>query len=69
MTEVIEQNMDVLEGEVILSNQGIKLFKNIEALSHYVSIFAIKDYVIRDGYTQDGEYVVQLQYNKTNWGY
>lgn len=66
MGEVIEQDAEALEGEVILANQETKLFKNIEALSHYVSIFAIKHYVIRDGRTQDGKYVVQLQYNKTN---
>lgn len=69
MTEVIEQEArqcPPLEGEVILANQETKLFKNIEALSHYVSIFAIKDYVIRDGRTQAGNYVVQLQYDKTN---
>lgn len=71
MTEVIEQDVEArqcppLEGEVILANQETKLFKSIEALSHYVSIFGIKDYVIRDGRTQAGKYVVQLQYNKTN---
>ena len=69
MTEVIEQEArqcPPIEGEVILANQETKLFKNIEALSHYVSIFGIKDYVIRDGHTQDGSYCVALQYNKTN---
>lgn len=64
MTEVIEQDVEALEGDVVLASNGEKLFKSVAACADYVSIFGIKDYNIRDGYTQDGKYVVQLQYNK-----
>lgn len=71
MTEIIEENTEVLEGELIIAHDGQKLFRSISACSDYVSVFGIKHYVIRDGYikdehTQDGKYVVQLQYTKQN---
>jgi len=69
MTEVIEQEArqcPPLEGDVVLAGNGEKLFKNINAVADYVSIFGIKDYNIRDGHTSDGKYVVQLQYTKQN---
>lgn len=66
MTEIIEESTEVLEGEIIIAHEGQKLFKDVIACADFVNVFGIKHYVIRDGHTADGKYVVQLQYTKQN---
>ena len=62
--EQMSQAHDILEGEYEPSIQQQKLFKNLSAACDYLNSFNINNYVIQDGHTQDGKYVVQVSYQR-----
>ena len=62
MTEVIEDAKEVLEGEYQFQSSQVKLFRSLQACADYCTSFGIRNYVIQDGTTQEGQYVVQVSY-------
>lgn len=62
----IEQENNVLEGDVIEENMSVKYFKNLSAALDYVKAFNICNFNCSSGYTQDNKYVVQVQYGRIN---
>ena len=68
MTETIENQMheahEILEGEYLEQHNQQKLFKNLSAASDFILSFGIRNYQIQDGNTQDGQYTVQVSYQR-----
>lgn len=60
-----QQEQKVLEGEYQFQPDQQKLFKNLSAASDFILSFGISNYLIRDGFTQDGKYVVQVSYQRS----
>lgn len=55
---------EALEGTYEFQPNQSKLFKNLSAASDFILSFGIRNYVIQDGNTQDGQYVVQVSYQR-----
>lgn len=63
--EAIENQTEALEGTYEFQPNQNKLFKNLSAASDFILSFGIRNYVIQDGNTQDGQYVVQITYQRS----
>lgn len=64
ITEVIEDVKEALEGTYEFQPAQQKLFKNLSAASDFILSFGIRNFTVQDGHTQDGQYVVQVSYQR-----
>ena len=64
MTEIQENVKEALEGEYQFQPSQVKLFRSLQACANYCISFGIRNYVIQDGNTQAGQYVVQVSYQR-----
>lgn len=62
--EAIENQAEALEGVYEFQSSQQRLFKNLSAASDFILSFGIRNYVIQDGHTKDGQYVVQVSYQR-----
>lgn len=60
----LQQEPKVLEGEYQFQPDQQKLFRNLQSAADYCISFGIRNYVIQDGNTVDGQYVVQVSYQR-----
>lgn len=60
----LEHQTEALEGEYEFQPNQNKLFRNLQSAADYCVSFGIRNYVIQDGHTQDGQYVVQVSYQR-----
>lgn len=56
---------ETLEGEYEFQSSQQRLFKNLSAASDFILSFGIRNFTIQDGHTQDGQYVVQVSYQRS----
>lgn len=64
MTEIIEDVKEAIDGEYQFEPRQTKLFRSLQACADFVISFGIRNYAIQDGQTQDGQYVVQVSYQR-----
>lgn len=63
MTERIENENNVLVGEVECPASRTHIFKSLDALLDYAKVFKITNFNARSGYNQKGNIVYQITYS------
>jgi len=66
MTQQIENENNILSGELFTPNERQHLFANIDALTDFVKIFKLKNFNVRYGQDVNGRMVYQLVYAVEN---
>lgn len=63
MTERIENENNILIGQVECPTERVHIFRSMEALLDFARVFKISTGRFQSGYTQDGQKAYQLIYN------
>lgn len=66
MSEQIENENNILTGELQCPNERLHLFTNIDALTDYIRVFKLKNFNVRYGQDVNGRMVYQLIYAVEN---
>lgn len=62
MTEQIENDRPIT-GEPLVAGQRVHLFRSLNAMADFISVFKIENGSWRCGHTQDGRFAVELVYD------
>lgn len=62
MTEHIKNDAPIT-GEALIPGQRVHLFRSLNAMADFISVFKIENGSWRCGYTQEGVFAVELVYD------